>query len=73
MVRPRGTFVWQKGTVLNLSGGGMMLHTLTALMNHQAIELELSTTDKDGKKTLRKLKAKIVWKKTHMYGVKFET
>lgn len=73
MVRPQGTFVWHKGSVLNLSSGGMMLHTAAALVMRQTVELEVSTTDKDGKKTLRKYKATIAWKKNQLYGVKFNS
>lgn len=49
-----------------------MLHCVTALDLKSTIEIEVTTTDKLGAKTLRKFKAKVVWKKNQLYGVEFE-
>ena len=71
MVRVHGTFQWLPASVLNLSGGGLMLHCVSPLDSQSKIEIEVTTADKYGKKTLRKFKAKIVWKKNSLYGVAF--
>lgn len=70
--RPVGTFAWKRGTVLNLSVGGLMLHSQIGLELGSQLELEFSTTDKAGLKQTRKLRATVQWKKLSLYGLKFE-
>lgn len=70
-VRAAGTFGWAGGTVLNLSQGGLQLHSSVKLEIGTKLEIEFSSIDRQGRKTRRKMSAIIKWKKGQRYGCEF--
>lgn len=70
-MRPAGTFVWTRGTVMNLSQGGLQLQTTAKFEVGIKIEIEFSTVDRVGRRNRRKMIAMIKWKKAQRYGCEF--
>lgn len=70
-LRTSGTFVWSRGTVLNLSQGGLQLHTSAPLAVGTKLEIEFSSIDRQGRKNRRKMSATIQWKRWQRYGCQF--
>ena len=71
-LRESGTFVWARGTVLNLSQGGVLIHSSATLQVGTKLEIEFSTVDRQGRKNRRKMVALIKWKKAQRYGCEFK-
>ncbi len=70
-LRTMGTFVWARGTVMNLSQGGLQLQTSAKFEVGKKIEIEFSTVDRQGRLNRRKMTATIKWKKAQRYGCEF--
>ena len=70
-LRTSGTFVWSRGTVLNLSQGGVQIHTAVKLESGDRLEIEFTTVDRAGRKNRRKLLAVVRWKTGQRYGCEF--
>jgi hypothetical protein len=71
MIRPTGTFTWNRGTVLNLSATGIQIFASTKFEVGVEVEMEFLTINKQGRKTRRKMRAKIVWQQGSRYGCQF--
>lgn len=72
-VRASGTFNWLKGSVLNLSKGGVQIHTLAEFKVGQKLDLEFNTMDAAGRKHRRKFTATVQWATGNRYGLQFES
>ncbi len=71
-IRIYGTFVWTRGSVINLSQGGVQIYTPAKFMAGNKLELEFNTIDRQGRKNRRKLIVTIVWKRGYKYGCQFD-
>jgi hypothetical protein len=71
-IRSHGTFVWAHGIVLNLSQSGVQVHTAAQLSQGSDVEIEFNTVNKQGRKTRRRMRAKIVWMSGQRYGCHFK-
>jgi hypothetical protein len=71
MIRQVGTFVWAKGSVLNLSASGVQVYSAAKLAPGADVEIEFLTVNAQGQSTRRRMNARIVWYQGGRYGCQF--